>query len=109
MAAGSGRAARKDRARRCFNGLRQRRSRSDSTILFRGKEVTVKPNSHVTVVSKWSEVRRSNDPVYVHFNYPTIRASLVRVVQVRRLSPEETLVGHRRLRAERSTSAFCSI
>jgi hypothetical protein len=49
-----------------------RQVRHDSTILFQGKEMSLKPSRYVTAYSKWSELRRSNDSVYFHFSCPTI-------------------------------------
>ena len=51
-------------------------TRTDSTVLFEGKPVLVKPGKHVTAVSKWSEVRRVNDYVYFHFRYPTLNPEI---------------------------------
>jgi hypothetical protein len=52
------------------------KSTSDPTILFVGKEVSIRPGKTVTVATKWSEVRRHNDSVYVHFSYPTINPEI---------------------------------
>jgi hypothetical protein len=45
---------------------------SDPTILFEGREAVLRPQKTVNLISRWSEVRRHNDSVYVHFSYPTI-------------------------------------
>jgi hypothetical protein len=42
------------------------------TILFEGREVPIKPNGCFTLISKWSEIRRHNDLVYVSFAFPTL-------------------------------------
>jgi hypothetical protein len=45
---------------------------TDPTILFEGKEMSIEPEEHVTLISKWTQVRRANDLVYVHFSHPTV-------------------------------------
>jgi hypothetical protein len=45
---------------------------TDPTILFEGKEMSIEPNEHVTLISKWTEVRRANDLVYFQFSHPTV-------------------------------------
>jgi hypothetical protein len=47
------------------------RPTKSSSILFEGDEQVIRPNHHVTVVSKWTEVRQSNDSVYLNLESPT--------------------------------------
>jgi hypothetical protein len=44
---------------------------SGHTIHFKGKELKLKPGKSVTMVTKWSEIRRHNDSIYVQFSCPT--------------------------------------
>ena len=43
-----------------------------STINFQGKEISLEPRKSVTIISKWSEIHRHNDSIYVQFTHPTI-------------------------------------
>jgi hypothetical protein len=48
-----------------------------SSILFEGEdEQLIKPDHYVTVISKWSEVRQSNDSVYLSLETPTVNPEI---------------------------------
>jgi len=43
----------------------------DPTILVEGREITLKPRQSAVIFAKWTEIRRSNDSVYIQFSHPT--------------------------------------
>ena len=45
---------------------------SGSTVLFEGPQVDLKPDKCATLRTKWCELRRSNDSIYITFDHPTI-------------------------------------
>jgi hypothetical protein len=49
-----------------------RRDSSPSTIHFRGRKISLEPGKYVMMTSRWSEIRRHNDSVYVSFSCPTL-------------------------------------
>ena len=49
---------------------------TDPSILWEGREMSIESEEHVTLISKWSEVRRANDSVYFHFSHPTVDPEL---------------------------------
>jgi hypothetical protein len=49
-----------------------RHDSSLSTIHFKGREIPLEPGRSVTMISRWSEIRRHNDSVYVSFSCPTL-------------------------------------
>jgi len=50
----------------------RRQETSDSTIRFQGRETDLLPKKSVIITAKWTEVRRRNDSIYMHFSHPTI-------------------------------------
>jgi hypothetical protein len=42
------------------------------TILVEGREVPIKPDGTFIIISKWKEIKRHNDLIYVTFSAPTI-------------------------------------
>jgi hypothetical protein len=53
-----------------------RKDATGSTILFEGREVPIKPGGSFTMTSKWREIRRNNDMVFVNFTVPTINPEI---------------------------------
>ena len=48
----------------------------NSTIRAEGAEQTIKPGERATFVSKWSEIRQTNDAVYLNIGAPTINPEI---------------------------------
>jgi hypothetical protein len=42
------------------------------TILFEGREVPIRPDGTFTITSKWKEIKRHNDLVYISLSAPTV-------------------------------------
>jgi hypothetical protein len=42
------------------------------TKLVEGREVSIKPEDTFTIISRWKEIKRHNDLVYITFSAPTI-------------------------------------
>jgi hypothetical protein len=53
-----------------------RKDTTGSTILFEGKVVPIKPGGTFTLTSRWREIKRHNDMVYVNFSIPTINPEI---------------------------------
>jgi hypothetical protein len=52
--------------------LARQHETTDDTIKFQGRETSLAPKKYVIMTTKWTEVRRHNDSIYIHLSHPTI-------------------------------------